>query len=138
MGDIHFNRENFDRKCPAGTRRPEDVPWRSSKGPKVRDLQGTFRGLSGNLYKNWRFYEIIFFFRSNSPSITSLQRYYIIDVGFCFLQKEQIFKNSKRVRPRDVYGTHLQDVPGTKWWYVLGTPVGRRSNMFFKFNSQTH
>ena len=26
---------------------PGDVPWRFPKGPNVRDLQGTFRGLSG-------------------------------------------------------------------------------------------
>ena len=32
------------RICPASSRRPGDVPWRSSKGPNVRDLQWTFRG----------------------------------------------------------------------------------------------
>ena len=40
--------------------------------------------------------------------------------------------------PRDVYGTQLQDVPGAKWWDVLGTSAGRRSYMFFKFNSETY
>ena len=31
-----------------------------------------------------------------------------------FLQEEQIFKSSKRVRPRDVYETQLRDVSETK------------------------
>ena len=33
--------------------RPEDVSWMFSKGPKVRDLQGTLKGLPGDQYKNW-------------------------------------------------------------------------------------
>ena len=37
---------------PAGTRCPWDVPWRSPKGPNVRDLQGTLRGLLGDQEKN--------------------------------------------------------------------------------------
>ena len=36
---------------PTGTWRPRDVPWKSSKGRNVRDLQGTFMGLSGDQYK---------------------------------------------------------------------------------------
>ena len=39
-------------KSAAGTRRPEDVPSRSPKGPNVRYLQGTFRRVSGDQYKN--------------------------------------------------------------------------------------
>ena len=31
--------------------RPGDVPWRSPKGPNIRDLQGTFRGLLGDQQK---------------------------------------------------------------------------------------
>ena len=31
-----------------------------------------------------------------------------------FLQEEQIFKSSKWERPREVYGTNLQDVSVTK------------------------
>ena len=38
-------------KNPAGTRRPGDVPWRFPKGPNIRDLQGTFRGLLGDQQK---------------------------------------------------------------------------------------
>ena len=101
----------------------------------------TCRGLSGDSQgTNTKIDDFTkkLFFRSNSPCITYLQRYYVFDICFCFLQEEQIFKISKRVHPRDVYGTQLRDVPGTKWWDVLGTPVGRRSNMFFKFNSQTY
>ena len=39
-------------KSAAGTRRPEDVPCRSPKGSNVRYLQVTFRGVSGDQYKN--------------------------------------------------------------------------------------
>ena len=30
-----------------------DVPGTSPEGPKVQDLQVTFRGLSGDQYRNW-------------------------------------------------------------------------------------
>ena len=46
---------------PAGTRRPRDVPWRSPKGPNVRDLKGTFRRLLEDQQKNWWFDEKIVF-----------------------------------------------------------------------------
>ena len=38
----------------------------------------------------------------------------------------------------DVYGTQLRDVPRTRRWDVLGASPGRRSYMFFKFNSETY
>ena len=50
----------------------------------------------------------------------------VLHICFCFLQEEQIFKSSKRGRPREFYGTKLRDVHGTKWWDVLSTSVGRR------------
>ena len=49
----NLNVLQFLWNSPAGTRRPGDVPWRSPKGPNVRDLQGTFRGLLGDQQKNW-------------------------------------------------------------------------------------
>ena len=52
------------------------------------------------------------FFRSNSPFITYLERYYSLDICLCFLQEEQIFKSSKQVQ--DVCRTQLRDIPGTK------------------------
>ena len=54
---IHITVEDFHMKHPAGTRRHGDVPWRSPKGPNVQYLQGTFRQLSGDQYKDWWFYE---------------------------------------------------------------------------------
>ena len=42
-----------DKLHPAGTRRPGDVPCRSPKGPNIRDLQGTYRGLLGDQQKKW-------------------------------------------------------------------------------------
>ena len=137
LDNIHFNQEISNRKHPAGKRNLGTSPEGLLKVLKSE----TCRGLSGNsLDTNTKIDDFMkkLFFRSNSPCITYLQRYYIFDVCFCFLQEEQIFKNSKRVRPRDVYETQLRDVPGTKWWDVLGMSEGRQSNMFFKFNSQTH
>ena len=61
----------------------------------------------------------------------------LLDIYYCFLQEDQIFKSYKWVRPRDFYKTQLWDVPETEWWDVIGTSAGHRSNMFFKFNSQT-
>ena len=40
----NFNMQNY----PTDTRRPGDVPWRSSKGPNVWDLQWTSSGPSGD------------------------------------------------------------------------------------------
>ena len=39
------------QKKPTGTRRPVDVPESFPEGPKFRDLQGTFRGFSGDRWK---------------------------------------------------------------------------------------
>ena len=113
---------------PAGTRRPGDVPWRSPKGPNVRDLKGTFRGLLGNQQKKL----IIWWKKCFLDAIV-----FVLHIYYCFLLEKQIFKSSKWGRPRDVYGTQLRDVPGTKLWDVLGTSAERRSYMLFKFNSET-
>ena len=42
---------NFE-PYPVSTRRPVDGPSRFPKGPNVRNLQGTFRGLSMDRYKS--------------------------------------------------------------------------------------
>ena len=41
------------KDVPTGTRRPRDAPWRSPKGPNVRDIQGIFRGLLEDQHKTW-------------------------------------------------------------------------------------
>ena len=46
---------------PAGTWRPGDIPWRSPKGPKLQDLQDTFRKFLRDQHKNWWFNEKIVF-----------------------------------------------------------------------------
>ena len=43
------------------TQPAHDAPWRSPECPKVRNLQGSFRGLLGDQYKNWYFMEKFFF-----------------------------------------------------------------------------
>ena len=63
---------------------------------------------------------------------------FLLHIYYCFLLEKQICKSFKWEHPRDVYETKLQDVPGTKLWDVLGTSAGRRSYMFFKFNSETY
>ena len=58
----------------------------------------------------------------------------VLHIYYRFLQEKQIFKSAKWKRPGDIYGTHLWDVPDTKWSDVLGTSAGHRSYMFFNFN----
>ena len=112
---------------PARTRRPGDVPWRSPKGPNVRDLQRTFKGLLGNQQKNWWFDKKKYFL---DAIVFVLRNYY------CFLLEKQILVvyedvhginiSCKWGRSPDVFETQLRDVSGTKWWDVLGTSAGRR------------
>ena len=114
------------------TQPAHDVPGTYPEGLLKVLTSGTYKGPSGNsqgTYTKIDNFMKKLFFRSNSPGITHL---------FLFLQEEQIFKSSKRGHPRDVYGTQLRDVHATKWWDILRTPVGRRSNMFINSNSQTH
>ena len=77
----------------------------------VRDLQGTFRGLLGDQPKNrW--------FDGKKCFLDAM--IFVLHIYDCFLLEKQLFKSSKYGRPQDVYGTQLRDVPGTKWWDVLG------------------
>ena len=112
---------------PSDRQRLRDVPWVFPEDHNIWDLQGGFRVLSGEQYKNWYLNEKNIF-RSHSLYITHL---------VLFLQEEQIFRSSERKCSRGVCGAQLRDVERTKWWDVLGTFFGRRSYMFFKFNSQT-
>ena len=77
----------------------------AGKGPNVRDLQGAFRRLSGDQYKNLWFDDKIVFYKRFSLYYISIP---------AFLQEKQIFKCSKWRRPRDVYWTQLWGVSGTK------------------------
>ena len=61
------------------------------------DSQGTNTGTDDLMKK--------LFSRSNSPRITYL---------FLFFTVRTNFKSPKQVHPRDVYGTHLPDIPWTK------------------------
>ena len=119
-------KSNLNSIDPPGTRRPRDVSWSSSKGPNVWDLQVTFRGLLGNNTKIDDLMKKVFF-RCNSPCFTHLLLF--------FSGKRNI---SKWGRPPDVRGTQLRDVLETKWWDVLETSAGRRSYMFFRFNSEKY
>ena len=69
------------------------------------------------------------FFRCNIPCFTHL---------LLFLLETQIFKSSEWGRSRDVYGTQLWNISGTKQWDVLGRSAGRRSYMLLKFNPETY
>ena len=90
----------------AGTRRPRDVPWRFQKGPDVRYLQGTFRGLLADQQKKEWFYEKKCFL---DAIVFVLHIYY-----FFLVEKQKLFKSSLWESPLDVYGTQLQDVLETK------------------------
>ena len=91
---------------PAGTQRHRDVPWRSLKGRNVRDLQGTFSGLLENQHKNWWL---------NQKKCFLDATVLVLHIYYCFLLRKQMFKSSKWRRPRDLYGTQLLEIPGTKW-----------------------
>ena len=123
------------KKIVIGNTQPaHDVPGTSPEGLRKFLKSETCRVLSGDSQEtNIKINDFMkkLFLGSNSPCITYLQRHYTFDICFCFLQEEQIFKCCKRVRPWDLYGTNMRYVPGTKWWDVLGTLVGRRSNMFY-------
>ena len=46
---------------PAGTRRPSDIPWRCPKDPNIWYVQGMFRGISEDQYKNrWFHHKTVF------------------------------------------------------------------------------
>ena len=84
-------------KIPTGMQRPLKVPWRSSKGPNIRDLQGTFTGLSVAQNENWWFNE-------------KMKKVFFLDaIAFThlllFLLEKQIFKSFKLGRPQHTYGT---------------------------------
>ena len=91
---IHYckNYVKNSTKDPDGTRRPGDTPWRSSKCPNIRDLQGTFRGLLGGQQENWWFDFKKVFFRCSS---------------LCFKQLLLFFtaKTNSKVVDGEVYGT---------------------------------
>ena len=53
IGFSSLYQKGLSKIYPAGTRRPGDILLRSPKGPNVRDIQGTFRGLLGDQQKNW-------------------------------------------------------------------------------------
>ena len=56
LGDRHFSQENCDRKHATGRQHRANVPWTFSKGPKVSDLQGNFRGPIQKLIILWKNY----------------------------------------------------------------------------------
>ena len=102
-----------------------DVPRTSPKGSNVLDLQGTIRGFLGDQHKTWWF---------DKKKVFLDAIILVLHIYYRFLQEKQIFKSAKWERPGDIYGTHLWDVPDTKWSDVLGTSAGHRSYMFFNFN----
>ena len=116
----------------SATQPAPDVPGTSPEGSLKVLTFGTSRGPSGD---------------SKGPTkklITQWKRCFldaiilVLHICYYFLLEKKICKCTKWGRPRDVYGTKLRDVPGTRWWDVLGMSPGRRSYMFFKFNSETH
>ena len=107
---------------------PGTSPESSLKILTFGTSRGTFRGLLGDQHENWWFNEKCFL------DVIAL----VLHIYYYFLLQKQIFKRSKWGRSRDVYGTQLRDVPGTKWWDVLGRSVGNRSYIFFKFDSEIY
>ena len=85
-----------------------DLPGTSPEGPLKVLMSRTYRGPSEDS-------------QQTNTKMDDLMKKLLLDaivlvlhIYSCFLQEGQIFKNSKWGRPQDVYGTQLQDVPGTK------------------------
>ena len=71
-----------------------NVPWRSSKGPNIRDLQGTFRGLLVNQHENWWFNE-----KMKKVFLDAIV--FVLHIYYCFYWKNKYSK----VLNWDVHGT---------------------------------
>ena len=108
-------------KYPASTRRPGDVPWRFPKGPNVRDLQGTFRGLLGNQQKNGWFDEKKCFLDAIVFVYTSI-------TDFCWKNKYS------KVLNREIHGTST----GPSCRTSRGPDDGTFWGTFFQFNSEIY
>ena len=125
-----------------------DVPRTSPKDPLKILRSRTSRRPSGDFYgTNTKVDDLmkILFFKCNSPCFTHpllffTEIYIYIYIYICvyIYIYIYIFKRSKWGRPGAVYGSHLWDLPGTKWWDVLETSSGRWPYMFFKSNSKTY
>ena len=102
------------QNIPAGTLRPEGVPWTFPKDPNVRYLQGTLRGPIQKLmiqWKNW-------VFLCNRPCITYL---FLFLTGRTNIQKFQTGTSMGRLRG---------PVAGRPWDQVMGRSAGSRSKYF--------
>ena len=110
------------KKIIIGSTQPaHDVLGMSPEGPLKVLTSGTYDGPSGDSqWTNIKIDDFMkkLFFRSNTPCIIYL---------FLFFYRKK--KYSKVLNG---------DIHGTKWWEVQWMSVGRRSNIFFKLNSQTH
>ena len=101
----------------------QDVPCRSPKGPNVRYLQETFRGVSGDQYKNEKKKKKMkkLFFRSNSPCFTYLFQFFTGRTNIQMFStgastgrlREQVagrHGNQMTGRSRDVHGMSVKHV----------------------------
>ena len=92
------------------TQLAQDSTGRSAEGPLKVLTSRTYRYLQGTLggpILKFMVYDLLIklYFRSNSLCITNL---------FLSFTGKKLFKYSKWVHPRDVYGFQLLDVSGTK------------------------
>ena len=81
---IHITVEKIIR---GNTQPAHDVPRISPEGPLRVLATGTYSGLPGDQYKDWRFYENNYF-----SDVIAL----ILHICFWFLHEEKIFENPKR------------------------------------------
>ena len=92
------------------TQPARDVPGTSQEGPRKVLTSETYRGPVGDS-------------KGTNKEIDNLIKKCFLDaivlvlhICYCFLLEKQIYKSFKRGRPRDVYGTKLRDVLGTRSW----------------------
>ena len=81
---MHITVEKIIR---GNTQPAQDVPRISPEGPLKVLATGIYRGLPGDQYKDWQFYENNYF-----SDVIAL----VLHICFWFLHEEKIFKNPKR------------------------------------------
>ena len=95
----------------------QDYARTSPKGPNVRDLQGTFKGLS------WE-------------RLLNLWLAFVFHIYSCLLQEKQIFRCSNWGRRRDVYGFQMRNSQGQNNVIVLGHPWDDGQTWFLTMHKQ--
>ena len=121
--DTHYSRDDYQRKHPAGTRHPRNVPWRSQKVL----MSGTYKGPSGD--SQGANTKLDGFEKNCFSEVIVL----VLHVCFIFYRKSKYSK----VLNGDVHRTSTGPSCVTSMEPNDGRPWDVGQSCFFKLNSQT-